>query len=254
MGAEGIAGALRVAADPEGAARTAAGEIAARAAAAVAARGSFSWVLSGGSTPRRLFELLAEEPALRGAFPWERTRFFWGDERYVPPDHPESNVGMSWKAMLSRVPAPPENLHRWRTELPPEEAAAAYEATLREVFGLAAGECPRFDLVLMGLGEDGHTASLFPGSAALAERERLAVAVWVEKLAAWRLTLTVPVFNRARCFLFLVAGAAKAEALRAARAPEGDPKRTPARLIQPEDGELLWIADRAAVAPPPAAG
>lgn len=246
MGAEGVGGALRVAADAEEAARAAAAEIVARAAAAVEARGAFSWVLSGGSTPRRLYELLAEEPALRGAFPWERTRFFWGDERYVPPDHPESNFGMSWEAMLSRVPAPPGNLHRWRTELPPEEAAAAYEATLREVFGLAAGERPRLDLVLMGLGEDGHTASLFPGSAALAERERLAVAVWVEKLAAWRLTLTVPVFNRARCFLFLVAGAAKAAALRAARAPEGDPNRTPARLIRPEDGELIWIADRAA--------
>jgi len=254
VGAEGVAGALRVAADLEGAARTAAGEIVARAAAAVAARGSFSWVLSGGSTPRRLYELLAEETALRGAFPWERTRFFWGDERYVPPDHPESNFGMSWKAMLSRVPARRENIHRWRTELPPAAAAAAYEATLREMFDVAPGELPRFDLVLMGLGEDGHTASLFPGSAALEERERPAVAVWVEKLAAWRLTLTVPVFNRARCFLFLVAGAAKAAALRAARAPAGDPKRTPAQLICPEDGELLWIADRAAADSPPAAG
>jgi 6-phosphogluconolactonase len=248
VGAEGVAGELRIAADAEEAARAAAGEILARARAALAARGAFSWVLSGGSTPRRLYELLASEPALRGAFPWERTRFFWGDERYVPPDHPESNFGMSREAMLARVPAPPENLHRWRTELPPAEAAAAYEATLRAVFGLAAGERPPFDLVLMGLGEDGHTASLFPGTPVLGERERLAAEVWVEKLRVWRLTLTVPALNATRCFLFLVAGAKKAAALQAARAPEGDPDRTPARLIRPEDGELLWIADRAAAA------
>lgn len=246
----GPAGELRVAADAEAAARMAAREIVARAQAAVAARGSFSWVLSGGSTPRRLYELLADEPALRGAFPWERTRFFWGDERYVPPDHAESNFGMSREAMLSRVPVPPENLHRWRTELPPEEAAVSYERTLRETLG----ERLHFDLVLMGLGEDGHTASLFPGTPVLGERGRLAVEVWVEKLQAWRLTLTVPALNATRCFLFLVAGAKKAAALQAARAPEGDPDRIPARLIRPEDGELLWIADRAAAGAPPAAG
>ena len=240
--------------DAESASWQAAYSITKWAASAAAARGSCSFVLSGGDTPRRLFRLLAEESDFRFRMPWDRTAVFWGDERAVPADHPDSNYRMAWEELLSCVPVRQENVHRWPTELPPAEAAAAYEETLREVLRLAPGERPRLDVVLMGLGEDCHTASLFPGSSALAERRRLAVAAWVEKLGAWRLTLTVPVFNRARYLLFLVTGAEKAEALRAARAPEGDPTLCPARLIRPEEDDLLWIADRAAVAPPPAAG
>jgi 6-phosphogluconolactonase len=224
-----------------------------RASAAVSERSSFSLVLSGGATPRRLYRLLAEEPPFRERMPWAETTFFWGDERSVSPDHPDSNYRMAWEAMLSRVPVRAERVHRWPTELPPEEAARAYEETIRRAFGLAAGEPPRFDLVLLGLGADCHTASLFPGSPALGERERLTAAPWVEALGTHRLTLTPLALKAARCVLFLVTGEEKSEALRAALAPEGDPARCPARAIRPTAGDLLWIADRPAAALLPAA-
>jgi 6-phosphogluconolactonase len=241
-----------VADDAEAAARRAAEEVVGRATAAVASRGSFWWVLSGGGTPRRLYELLAGEPGFRDRMPWAETEIYWGDERPVPPGHPESNFGMAWEALLSRVPARRERIHAWPVELPPEEAARAYEATVRRAPGATAGGPPRFDLVLLGLGADGHTASLFPGSPALAERERLTAAPWVEALGAWRLTLTPPAINGARCVLFLVTGEGKAHALRAALAPEGDPAACPARAIRPLRGELLWIADRPAAVRSPA--
>jgi 6-phosphogluconolactonase len=241
---------VQIARDEEAVARLAAEEIVERAAAAIAARGSFTWVLSGGSTPRRLYRLLAGDPSFRDRMPWPETSLFWGDERAVPPDHPDSNFRLAWEAMLSRVPAPAERVHRWPAELPPEEAARAYEATLRQ----AAGELPRFDLVLLGLGVDCHTASLFPGSPVLAERERLTAAPWVPALGTRRLTLTPPALNAARCALFLVTGEEKAEALRAALAPQGDPADCPARAIRPTAGDLLWLADRAAAALLPFAG
>jgi 6-phosphogluconolactonase len=239
---------LRIAPDAEAAARWAAAEVVARAAAAVAGRGSFSWALSGGGTPRRLYELLATEPRFSDRMPWSQTLVFWGDERLVPPDHPESNHRLAWETMLSRVPVLPERVHRWPTKLPPEEAARAYEATLRHALGASPGEPPRLDLVLLGLGADGHTASLFPGSPALGERERLTAAPWVASLGQHRLTLTPAALAAARGALFLVTGEGKAEAVRAALAPKGDPARCPARLVRPAAGDLLWIVDRAAAA------
>lgn len=237
---------LRIAPDAEAAARAAAEVVVERAEAAVAERGAFTWALAGGGTPRRLYELLASEPALRDRMPWAATRFVWGDERPVPPEHPESNFRMAWAAMLAHVPALPERLHRWPAERPPEEAARAYEATLRQALGLTPGELPRFDLVLLGLGADGHVASLFPGSPVLAENERLTAAPWVESLGTYRLTLTPPAFAGARSVLFLVTGKEKAAALGAALAPEGDSSAVPARAIRPAAGGVHWIVDQAA--------
>jgi 6-phosphogluconolactonase len=237
---------VRVYEDAEALARGAADEFLRRAVAAVAARGSFCVALSGGTTPRRLYGLLAAEP-YRSQMPWARTHYFWGDERTVPPEHPDSNFGAADEVLLSRVPVPAENIHRMSAERsPPERAAAEYETTLRKVFRLSEGGWPRFDLVLLGMGADGHTASLFPGTAALAETRRLAVANWVEKLATYRITLTCPVFNRAACILLLVSGADKAEMLAEILSEKAGPARYPVQLIRPADGELHWYVDRAA--------
>lgn len=232
--------------DGDALARGAAEEFLRRAVRKLEARDSFSVALSGGSTPKRLFELLAAEP-FRSRMPWARIRFFWGDERTVPPEHPDSNFGMADRLLLSRVPIRPENVHRIPGEYsPPDRAAAEYEATLRRVFRLTEGDLPRFDLVFLGMGSDGHTASLFPGTAALTETRRLVVANWVEKLDAHRLTLTCPVFNRAACIVFLVSGAEKSEMLPRILADGGRAPRYPAQLIRPSKGELHWYIDRAA--------
>ncbi|NIN70674.1 MAG: 6-phosphogluconolactonase [Gemmatimonadetes bacterium] len=202
--------------------------------------------LSGGSTPVRLFKLLAAEP-YRDAVPWQRVHFFWGDERTVPPDHPDSNFGAANEALLSKLELPRENVHRIHGEhRDPEEAAADYEVELRRHFGLADGEFPCFDLVYLGMGADGHTASLFPGSEALAERRRLAVAHWVERLGAHRITLTCPTFNSASCILLLVTGGQKAETLREVLEGPAEPPRYPVQLIRPEGGELHWYIDNGA--------
>ncbi|MCS6992594.1 MAG: 6-phosphogluconolactonase [Anaerolineales bacterium] len=207
---------------------------------AAAAPERFSVALSGGSTPRALYERLAtNEMAKR--IPWEKVHLFWGDERCVPPDHPESNYGLTAAALLSRIPLPAENVHRVRGELPPAEAASLYEAELRAFFG----ETPAFDLVFLGMGEDGHTASLFPGSPALAESVRWAVEV--EHTApppplVSRVTLTFQVLNAARQVVFLVTGAAKAGMF--AQVWHG--ASFPAAQIRPRDGELLWLVDQAA--------
>jgi 6-phosphogluconolactonase len=227
-------------------ARAAAEEITKSAEEAVASRGRFTVALSGGSTPKPVYRLLAEEP-YRGRIDWNRVRVFWGDDRHVPPAHPESNFGMAHEALLSKVPIPPDNIHRMRAEKPDAERAASdYEWTLRSAFDLDEGQWPRFDLVLMGIGADGHTASLFPGSDAVRERSRLVIAPWVSSLGTFRITLTVPVFNRAALALFLVSGEEKAEALRAVLEGDFQPDRFPAQAIRPEDGRLLWLVDGAA--------
>ena len=230
-------------------ARAAAEEIAKSAEEAIAARGRFTIALSGGNTPKPAYRLLAEKPGID----WSRVHVFWGDDRHVPPDHPDSNFGMAHEALLSKVPIPHDNIHRMRTEkADAERVAEEYAWTLRSAFGLGdlgEGEWPRFDLVLMGIGADGHTASLFPGSEAVRERSRLVIAPWVSSLATFRITLTAPVFNRAALALFLVSGEEKAEALRAILAGvEGDfqPDRFPAQIVRPEEGKLLWLVDRAA--------
>jgi len=221
----------------------AAREIAAAARQAVEEQGRFAWALSGGSTPRGLFRLLASE-AWRDRMPWPAIHFFWGDERHVPPDHPESNFRMAREAMLDAVPVPPENIHRIRAEEPDaQRAAAEYEATLRSFFNSVPEDWPRFDLILLGLGQDGHTASLFPGSPAVHERERLVVAPWVESQRTFRITLTPPVLNHARRAIFLVAGEDKAEALHEVIQGESDPDRYPAQVVK---GNCSWMVDRAA--------
>ena len=213
----------------------------------IASTGHFSVALSGGSTPLALYRLLAEPP-FREAIAWSRVHLFWGDERFVPPDHPDSNYGAALEALVSRVPLPTENVHSIPAEATePEAAAAQYEDTLRRFFATPKGEVPRFDLVLLGLGPDGHTASLFPGLPALDENSHLVVATYVPKLAAWRITLTPPVLRSARHVMFLVAGPDKAAVLRDVLEGPHDPHRLPAQLVRPEDGDdLTWLVDEAA--------
>lgn len=227
-------------------ARAGARELANRAASAVREKGIFTAALCGGRTPKALYSLLANNTELRQQIPWERVHFFWGDERPVPPDHAESNFHLAQTALLSRVPVPAANLHRIKGELAPEWAAAAYEQTLVELFELQGNALPRFDLVLLGLGSEGHTASLFPGTHALAEQKRLAVANWVGKLGTERITLIAPVFNNAACIIFLVSGAEKAVALNSVLKGRYEPQQLPAQLVRPHAGELKWIIDAAA--------
>lgn len=209
---------------------------------AVQERGRFCVALSGGSTPKGLFTLLATSST---PIPWESIYFFWGDERHVPPSDAESNYHMAYQAMLSRVPAPPQNIFRIPTEeKDPELAAKQYEQTLIKFFGLNSGELPRFDLVLLGLGPDGHTASLFPGSAALKETNRLVVANWVEKFKTHRITLTLPVLNNAAVVEFLVTGQDKAGIVH--QVLNGNGNQFPSQMIRPREGQLAWLLDQAA--------
>lgn len=205
-------------------------------------RATFSVALSGGTTPRRFYELLASEE-WRSKIPWAQLHFFWGDERMVPHDHPESNYRVAREALLSHVPVPRANIHPIPTQTAPEQAALTYEQELRAHFGRWG--IPRFDLVLLGLGADGHTASLFPGSAALAERQRLAVAHIRGVNQHSRVTLTLPVLNRAQRVCFLVTGEKKASALRAALESGGT---LPAQRVNPKGGELVFLVDAAAAA------
>jgi 6-phosphogluconolactonase len=213
---------------------------------AAQAGGNFAVALSGGSTPRTLYELLADVP-WREQVPWEKVHFFWGDERCVPPEHPASNYRLAHESLLSRVPLPAENVHRMPgEEADPQVGAAKYAAELREFFDLAGEAWPRFDLVLLGMGEDGHTASLFPGTAAIGNRADLVVALYVEKLQAHRLTLTPPVLNNAANIFFLVSGPGKAKTLQEVLEGEFRPAQLPAQVVRPTDGRLLWFVDRAA--------
>lgn len=226
--------------------QAAAEEFAQIAAKAIRARGRFTVALSGGSTPRGLFSLLAT-----GKFnvAWDKTLLFWSDERHVPPDDPESNFRMAKETLLSKISVPPENIFRIHAEEKnADDAATAYEATLRSAFAVKPGEIPRFDLILLGIGTEGHTASLFPGSPALEETKRLVVANWVEKLHTTRITFTYPLLNNAACVIFLVSGAEKAAILE--QIVEG-PGGLPAQRVCPVNGRLLWIEDHAAAAKMP---
>ena len=234
---------VRIFDDPSALMRAAADEIVSAARAAADERGRFTWALGGGSTPRALYRLLAGDP-YRERMPWSAIHFFWGDERHVPPDHPDSNFRMAREAMLDAAPVPPENIHRVRAEEPDaQRAAAEYEAALRSFFVPAPGEFPRFDLILLGLGKEGHTASLFPESPVLRERERLVAAPWVEAQKTFRVTLTPPVLNHARRAMFLVSGEEKADALRAVLEGPREPERYPAQIVE---GNRLWMVDRSA--------
>jgi len=239
---------LRVFSGAEDLARAAAAEFSTRARTAVAQRGRFIVALPGGSTPNRFYALLAGgRGAGTGRIPWAKIHVFWGDERLVPPGHVDSNFRNVNEALLVQVPIPQANVHRIRTEgRSPAGAAALYEQEVRRFFTLPAGRFPRFDLVVLGLGADGHTASLFPGSDVLREDTRLVVAPLVSKLGTHRITFTLPVFNNARTIMFLVSGGQKSEAL--ARALHGGvgSDALPARLVRPRDGTLIWLVDRAA--------
>jgi 6-phosphogluconolactonase len=236
---------LRILTAPQELFAAAADEVLRAAAAAVAARGRFTIALSGGSTPKSLFNLLATNA--RNTMPWDRTFFFWGDERHVPPTDPDSNYRMADEAMLSKIPVAAANIFRIETENPDAAAAAAaYEKTLQNFFSLVPGEFPRFDLILLGMGPDGHTASLFPGTAGLQEKSRLVIANWVEKLKTHRLSFTFPVLNAAACVAFLVSGTDKAPALHAVLESDAPGEQYPAKQVHPTDGKLIWLLDRAA--------
>jgi 6-phosphogluconolactonase len=233
---------LQIFSDSEELARGAAEYFVARSNETVEKRGLFTVALSGGSTPKLLFQLLAapHEP-FRDRVAWPSVHFFWSDERHVPPDHADSNYRMANEALLSHVPISQNNVHRILSENPNATAAAeAYETTL---WALAEGGLPRLDLILLGLGPDGHTASIFPGSEVLRETKHLVAAPWVEKLNTYRITMTLPLLNNGGSVVFLVSGKEKAEIVKAVL--EG-PKQYPAQEINPTDGELIWMLDEKA--------
>jgi 6-phosphogluconolactonase len=212
---------------------------------AVAERGRFTIALSGGSTPKNLFNLLATNA--RNVLPWDRMFFFFGDERHVPPTDADSNYRMADESLLSKVPVPPGNVFRIAAENPDAAGAAeAYEKTLQKFFALQPGQFPVFDLILLGMGPDGHTASLFPGTAGLQEKSRLVIANWVEKFKTSRISFTLPVLNAARCVTFLVSGTDKAPALHAVLDSDAPGEQYPSKLVRPTDGKLIWLIDRAA--------
>lgn len=234
---------------PDGAAiaRRAAQKFVEAGTAAVNEKGSFSVVLAGGSTPKTLYGLLVNDPGLRAQVPWDKMQVFFGDERHVGPDHPDSNFRMANEAMISKSPLKPEQVTRIKGEYPDaEQAAREYELAIRSYFKLADGEFPRFDLVLLGMGSEGHTASLFPGTRALHEKRRIAVSNWVGKLLSERITLTPPAINHAAHVIFMVTGADKAPALTAVLERIYESDQLPAQLIRPANGTLLWLVDTAA--------
>lgn len=199
----------------------------------------FTMVLAGGSTPKPLYEYLATQD-----LPWSQIHVFWGDERYVPITHPDSNAGMAARAWLDRVPMPPENIHAMPTgAADPARDAQTYEQELQAFFQLAPGAVPTFDLILLGIGDDGHTASLFPGTEALGVCDRNITVG--NKDGQPRLTFTIPVLNQAQKIIFLVAGANKQTALRHIFADQADPNTWPARYVKPQ-GQLIWLLDQAA--------
>ncbi|HUB03130.1 MAG TPA: 6-phosphogluconolactonase [Terriglobales bacterium] len=210
---------------------------------AIAARGRFTVALSGGSTPKSLYSLLATNHA---DFTWNRTFLFFGDERHVPPDHPDSNYRMVNESLLKKIAIPSENVFRVKAENPDAaRAASEYEAQLIRFFALKPNEFPRFDLIFLGLGPDGHTASLFPGSEGLKEKSKMVIANWVEKFKTDRISFTYPVLDNSAEVIFLASGPDKADMVK--QVLEGDTQPPPpAQQVQLENGELLWMLDQAA--------
>jgi 6-phosphogluconolactonase len=236
--------AIRVLPDPEALAEAAARLLVEHAQAAIDARGRAAIALSGGSTPREMNRRLARPPLL-DEVDWERVDIFFGDERCVPPDDVDSNFRMAEETLLNSVPVPKEHIHRMRGELPPQEAAADYERQLQQVYG---DDPPRLDIVLLGMGDNGHTASLFPGLQAVHEHERWVMAEYVDEVGMWRITLTPVVLNLARELVFLVAGAGKADMLRQVLEGPYEPDLRPAQVVRPPLGEVTWLVDAAAAA------
>ena len=228
--------------------RLAAEEFVRLAVKAVSENDRFTVSLAGGSTPVSLYSLLSRsDKPFRAQVSWDKTFFFWGDERHVPPDHPDSNYRMAYEALLSRVPIPAENIHRIKSEVSEaSQAADEYEETLRKFFKLREGQFPRFSLVLLGLGQDAHTASIFPGSQVINETRRLVVAPWIEKLKSSRITLTPPVLNMAEVVIFLVSGSEKAQALRSVLEGAYQPEHLPAQLVRSKESMVMWLIDQEA--------
>jgi 6-phosphogluconolactonase len=219
---------------------------------AVTTRGMARVAISGGMTPQTTFKLLASAP-FAGTIPWDKVQLFWVDERCVGPEHPESNYGVCRELLLSQVPIPAANVFRMEGELEPEVAASRYESTLRNVLKLEGAESPAFDLLTLGMGPDGHTASLFPHTAGLDEMGRLVIANHVPQKEAWRISLTWPVINHAAEVVFEVEGESKTEVLAEVLTGPRDPERLPSQLIRPANGKLLFLLDEAAAAKLPAA-
>jgi 6-phosphogluconolactonase len=230
--------------DAEQLAKAAAELFVSLSASAIHARGRFRVALSGGTTPHRVYELLATDD-ISHRIDWNNVDLFWGDERYVPADDRESNYRMTAETLLRHISIPVDNIHRVRTEIsPPTAAASAYESEIRRSFQYTSS-IPQFDLIFLGLGTNGHTASLFPHSAASGEQSRLVVADLVKEVNMWRITMTAPLLNRGRTVVFLVEGESKAKVLQEVLLGPKDPQRLPAQLIAPE-GKLLWMMDESA--------
>jgi 6-phosphogluconolactonase len=231
---------IRIYPDTEALSLAAAELFATEARQAVLVHGRFTVALSGGITPRRMYELLAQDP-FRKQVPWQKTHIFWGDERCVPADDPRNNAQIAYQTPLDHVPIPPAQVQPMVCNGSAFDAATSYEALLHSFF---ADRRPRFDLVLLGLGENGHTASLFPGTSVLEEQQRWVGEIYVANEGLHRLTLTAAAINQAALVVFLVSGSDKAPILRKVLKEAQDPSSIPARLIKPVDGGLLWLVDR----------
>lgn len=239
----------RVFEDAGALAQAAAGHFAERVQQSVAKRGRARIAISGGSTPKASFAVLADPSGPYAAnIPWDKIDLFWVDERTVGPDDPDSNYRMTREALLSKVALPDAQVHRMEGELDPEEAASKYETVIRSAFRLEGAEAPRFDLLWLGMGDDGHTASLFPHTEGLHQLGRIVIANHVPQKDTWRITLTLPVINEANDVIFLIAGADKAEPLERVLYGEYAPETLPSQLIQPKNGVLTLLLDQAAAA------
>jgi 6-phosphogluconolactonase len=236
---------IRILADSQAITRRAADEFVKAAQQAVQKKGVFNVSLSGGSTPKALYAMLADDPAYRSKVPWDKLRVFFGDERHAPPDNNESNFHMATESLFSKGVLKAEQITRIKGEYPDtEKAALEYEQALRSAFNLKEGEFPSFDLLLLGMGEEGHTLSLFPGTKALQETHRIVVRNWVGKLYTERITLTATAANHAAQVMFLITRADKALALKAVLEGPYEPEQLPSQLIQPLSGNALWLIDR----------
>ncbi len=237
-----MTGELKIYPDMAALARAAASHFVDIAQSSIALQGRFSVALSGGTTPEQMYRLLAN-PEFASHIDWKRVHLFWSDERCVAPDHQDSNSAMAWKSFIDRVPISMDNIHRILGEEDPVVAADTYEQELKDHFKAAV---PKFDLILLGLGEDGHTASIFPGSAAATERIRIAVATQHPYSNQWRVTLTLPAINASSIVSFLVYGSAKARMLRIVKSGLVSPEEIPATGVSPTDGTVIWFCDQAA--------
>ncbi len=238
---------IRILKDADAIARRAAETFVSLAKSAVDRSGTFNVALSGGSTPKLLYSLLATDPQLRASLPWDKMFLFFEDERHVGPQDPQSNYKMTFDAMIGKAPLKPEQVFRIKAENPDaEQAALDYQESLRAHFHLQGPDLPRFDLLLAGMGDEGHTLSLFPGTKALHAQGRTVVRNWVGKLFTDRITITAPVANNSAFILVMVAGKEKSLALKAVLEGPYEPEQLPAQLLQPTNGELLWLVDQAA--------